>query len=437
MTRAVHLLLATSVALAACGPKPSPAPVPVLPGDGDEHTAKPSPPPAPEAKDAWAGKHRPDLTARAQAAREGRPAEDRGLQALQRARRSSSSRAIGCRSSRCSSRSRRAAMHEPRARLGVSEFDRRHARQGHEEARRARHREGDRLRRRHDRRRLDVRGDAGLVQRARPQHEHVPRARARDDHAADVPRGRAREGHASSSSARSASASTTPGTLASAHVQNLLWGNDHVRGWINSETSIAAIKREDLIAWHKTWFVPGNAMLVVTGDVDVKKLKGDLERSFGRWAKGPVPPAPSYKEPGTLGEPDPPRRQAGPDPDPHPHRAVRHQARRPAVLRHARVELHARRRRVQLATDEGRARRGRQDLRRELELRSQPRQGLVRRVDVHAQQRGGRDDEADPRRDREDGRRTVRRRTRSPRRSRTSRAATACASSPRPTSARR
>jgi zinc protease len=91
------------------------------------------------------------------------------------------------------------------------------------------------------------------------------------------------------------------GQLAAAHVQNLLWGNDHVRGWINSEASIAAIGREDLIAWHKAWFVPGNAMLVVSGDVDLAKLKVDLEKAFGGWKKGPVPPAPKYGEPGLSG----------------------------------------------------------------------------------------------------------------------------------------
>jgi zinc protease len=89
--------------------------------------------------------------------------------------------------------------------------------------------------------------------------------------------------------------------LASAHVQNLLWGNDHVRGWIPSEGTVAALKRDDLVAFHKAWFVPGNTILVVTGDVDPKKLKGDLERTFGQWAKGPVPPAPSYKEPDLSG----------------------------------------------------------------------------------------------------------------------------------------
>jgi len=56
-------------------------------------------------------------------------------------------------------------------------------------------------------------------------------------------------------------------TMASAQVQNLLWGNDHVRGWVNSEQSLAAVKREDLNAWHKAWFVPSNAILVISGAV--------------------------------------------------------------------------------------------------------------------------------------------------------------------------
>src|SRR5690606_31946115 len=91
------------------------------------------------------------------------------------------------------------------------------------------------------------------------------------------------------------------GSLASAHVQNLLWGEDHVRGWIDSERTVSALRREDLLAWHKAWFAPNNAMLVVTGDIDTKKLKADLERAFGGWKKTAVSPAPSYKAPGLSG----------------------------------------------------------------------------------------------------------------------------------------
>jgi zinc protease len=91
------------------------------------------------------------------------------------------------------------------------------------------------------------------------------------------------------------------GALASEHVQNLLWGPEHVRGWINNEQSVNALRRDDVTTWAKTWFVPNNAMLVVAGDFDPKAIKGELERTFGAWHKAPVPPTPSYKEPGLSG----------------------------------------------------------------------------------------------------------------------------------------
>ena len=89
--------------------------------------------------------------------------------------------------------------------------------------------------------------------------------------------------------------------LASAHVQNLLWGNEHVRGWLPSEPRIAAITRDDLLTWHKTWFIPNNAVLVISGDVKVAKLRADLEAAFGGWKKSAVPPTPKYAQPGLSG----------------------------------------------------------------------------------------------------------------------------------------
>ena len=87
------------------------------------------------------------------------------------------------------------------------------------------------------------------------------------------------------------------GQLAAAHAQNLLWGNDHVRGWVTSAASIKSLTRADLVAWHKAWFVPGNAMLAVAGDVDVAKLKADLTRAFAGWKKGTLPARPKYADP--------------------------------------------------------------------------------------------------------------------------------------------
>jgi zinc protease len=89
--------------------------------------------------------------------------------------------------------------------------------------------------------------------------------------------------------------------LASQHVQNLLWGDDHVRGWVTSEGTVAAIQRADVVAWHRSWYLPNNAMLVVAGDVSPRRIRADLERAFAPWRRGAVPPTPSYKEPALSG----------------------------------------------------------------------------------------------------------------------------------------
>jgi len=91
------------------------------------------------------------------------------------------------------------------------------------------------------------------------------------------------------------------GQLAAAHLQNLLWGDDHVRGWVVDEDALAAIRRDDLVAWHKQWFSPSNTLLVVAGAVDPKKLEADLGKAFARWKKTAVPPHPSYKQPSLSG----------------------------------------------------------------------------------------------------------------------------------------
>jgi zinc protease len=67
------------------------------------------------------------------------------------------------------------------------------------------------------------------------------------------------------------------GQLANDHLQNLLFGEDHVRGWPISERTIAAIERKDLQTWHRTWFVPNNAVLTVAGEFDPKALRAEFE----------------------------------------------------------------------------------------------------------------------------------------------------------------
>ena len=49
---------------------------------------------------------------------------------------------------------------------------------------------------------------------------------------------------------------------------------------------VAALTRDDLVAWHRAWFQPGQRTLIVTGDVTMAALKPELERAFGAWPSG-------------------------------------------------------------------------------------------------------------------------------------------------------
>ncbi len=87
------------------------------------------------------------------------------------------------------------------------------------------------------------------------------------------------------------------GQLAARHLQNALWGDDHVRGWVLSEASLDAIEREDLVAWHGRWFSPDNAMIAVAGDVDADAIAGAIERALGGWEARALPERPAHEEP--------------------------------------------------------------------------------------------------------------------------------------------
>ena len=50
-----------------------------------------------------------------------------------------------------------------------------------------------------------------------------------------------------------------------------------------TETSIAALNRDDLQAYHAKWLRPDNATLLVVGDITLKEIVPVLEKHFGDW----------------------------------------------------------------------------------------------------------------------------------------------------------
>jgi zinc protease len=301
MNRHMNKLVATLALLLACGPKPKPAEIPVLPGDGDANVAKPiaTPTGKPQANDPWAG--RADLIVPPAP----KPPTKLELPAIDEFKLANGLQVFVIKSSRLPVVSMQLAIkagrvQEPRARLGVAE------------------------------------ATADMLVKGTKKRNAVALAKAIDFVGGTIAADATFEATLVSCSVLARNLptclellpemitqSTFPedeikkikelmvanvrqrlddaGLLASVHVQNLLWGNDHVRGWVNSEASINALRRDDLVAWHKAWYAPNNALLVIAGDLDSKKVKADLERTFGVWKKAAVSPAPSYKEPGLSG----------------------------------------------------------------------------------------------------------------------------------------
>jgi zinc protease len=80
-----------------------------------------------------------------------------------------------------------------------------------------------------------------------------------------------------------------PGLLAREHAHSLYFGDEDPRGRPMSKRTIAAIDRAALVAFHKTWFAPNNAVLAISGDFDPKAMRAALTKWFGPWKKTEVP----------------------------------------------------------------------------------------------------------------------------------------------------
>jgi len=103
-----------------------------------------------------------------------------------------------------------------------------------------------------------------------------------------------------------ASEKTQPQGLASRAIFPLLYGDAHPYGVSASgrgdTDTVQAITRDDLVAYHSRWMVPGKAEIFVAGDVTMAEIKPLIDAHFGTWPQNrmaspqkdftvPVPPA--------------------------------------------------------------------------------------------------------------------------------------------------
>src|SRR5438876_507963 len=73
----------------------------------------------------------------------------------------------------------------------------------------------------------------------------------------------------------------------------LLYGANHAYGnpltGSGTEASVSAMTRDDLMRFHRTWFKPNHATLVIVGDVTLAEIQPKLTRLFSGWRAGDVP----------------------------------------------------------------------------------------------------------------------------------------------------
>jgi zinc protease len=86
---------------------------------------------------------------------------------------------------------------------------------------------------------------------------------------------------------------TQPLTTALRIFPGLLYGDGHAYALpltgSGTEDSVERITRESLVDYHRTWFKPNNATLIVVGDTTMDEIKPRLEKLFAGWKVGEVP----------------------------------------------------------------------------------------------------------------------------------------------------
>src|SRR5689334_23091711 len=81
-----------------------------------------------------------------------------------------------------------------------------------------------------------------------------------------------------------------PGFLVNERFQKAVFGNHPYGFVVPDEKSISALTRDELRAFVTKFYIPNAAHLIVVGDIEVDKTFAEIEKAFGGWKSGTVPP---------------------------------------------------------------------------------------------------------------------------------------------------
>jgi zinc protease len=78
------------------------------------------------------------------------------------------------------------------------------------------------------------------------------------------------------------------GAIAARESGKLAYGTDNPYAREPEYSTIAAITRQDLLDWHKTYVHPNHIILGISGDFDPAAMEAKLRTAFQSWPKGPT-----------------------------------------------------------------------------------------------------------------------------------------------------
>jgi zinc protease len=81
-----------------------------------------------------------------------------------------------------------------------------------------------------------------------------------------------------------------PSGIASREANRLVYGKDSPYARQPEYATVAAVTREDLLAWHKSHVHPNNIIVSVLGDFDSREMEARLRKAFASWPRGPAAP---------------------------------------------------------------------------------------------------------------------------------------------------
>ena len=84
-----------------------------------------------------------------------------------------------------------------------------------------------------------------------------------------------------------------PMGIAAREANKLALGPRHPYARHAEYATVGAVRREDLLAWHKRYIQPNNLLLGISGDFDVAQMEAKVRALLGSWPKGPALPPPA------------------------------------------------------------------------------------------------------------------------------------------------